>query len=77
MPQCHRLLALDQALKTTPTRWWGTHKKNIGNWKKCRRLMWVIFVQVETELVDKYDGQNDPRDHLQLCMEAWGGISRE
>jgi len=37
-------------------RWWGTHKKNIGDWKKCRRLMWVRFGQVETKLIDKYDG---------------------
>jgi hypothetical protein len=23
------LLAMDEALKSTPTRWWGTHKNNI------------------------------------------------
>ena len=36
--------------------------------------MWVRFGQVETELTDKYDGQNDPRDHIQLCMDAWREI---
>jgi hypothetical protein len=24
-------LAMDEALKSTPARWWGTHKKNITN----------------------------------------------
>jgi hypothetical protein len=24
-----RLLAMDEALKATPRRWWGTHKRNI------------------------------------------------
>jgi hypothetical protein len=38
-----RLLALDEALKATPTRWWGTHKKNIAYWVQCRTLMTVCF----------------------------------
>jgi hypothetical protein len=29
VPVQQRLLALDEALKETPTRWWGTHKNNI------------------------------------------------
>jgi hypothetical protein len=29
LPTQHRLLAMDEALKATPTRWWGTHKINI------------------------------------------------
>ena len=39
VPKCQRSLALDKVLRATPTRWWGNHKKNIGYWKKCRRLM--------------------------------------
>ena len=27
-----RLPALDIALKSTPARWWGTHKAKINNW---------------------------------------------
>lgn len=77
VPQCQRLLALDQALRATPTRWWGAHKKNIGDWKKCRRLMWISFGQVEANLIDRYDGQNDPIDHKQLCMEPWREIPQE
>jgi hypothetical protein len=29
VPTQQRLLAMDEALKATPTRWWGTHKSNI------------------------------------------------
>ena len=29
LPVQQRLLAMDEALKATPTRWWGTHKINI------------------------------------------------
>jgi hypothetical protein len=31
-----RLLALDLALKATPTRWWGAHKETITNWYQCK-----------------------------------------
>jgi len=48
VPKCQRLLALDLVLRAMPSRWWGTHKKNIGDWQQCRRLMWVMFGQVET-----------------------------
>ena len=36
-----RLLALEEALKATPERWWDTHKVSIEYWKICRRLMKV------------------------------------
>ena len=29
VPTQQRLLAMDEALKETPTRWWETHKNNI------------------------------------------------
>ena len=31
VPKYQRLLALDQAQRDTPSRWWGNHKKNIGD----------------------------------------------
>jgi hypothetical protein len=31
IPMQQRFLAMDEALKETPTRWWGTHKRNITN----------------------------------------------
>jgi hypothetical protein len=33
-----RLLALDIALKDTPTRWWGAHKETIKDWHHCKQL---------------------------------------
>jgi hypothetical protein len=43
VPIQHRLLALDEALKATPARWWGTHKHNITYWVQCRTLMTARF----------------------------------
>jgi hypothetical protein len=43
VPVQQRLLALDEALKATPTRWCGTHKKNIEDWVQCLTLMTVHF----------------------------------
>jgi len=31
-----RLLALDLALKDTPTRWWGAYKETIIDWYECK-----------------------------------------
>ena len=38
-----RLLALDFALKDTPSRWWVTHKQSISKRPQCRRLIEVRF----------------------------------
>jgi hypothetical protein len=43
VPIEHRLLALDEALKATPARWWETHKKNIMEWVQCHTLLIVFF----------------------------------
>ena len=32
VPMQQRLLTMDEALKATPTRWWGMHKSNITEW---------------------------------------------
>jgi hypothetical protein len=39
VPTQQILLAMDEALKSTPTRWWGKHKNNITNWVQCHTLM--------------------------------------
>jgi hypothetical protein len=39
VPIQQKLLALDEALKSTPSRWWGTHKRNIVNEIQCFTLM--------------------------------------
>ena len=49
VPTQQRLLEMDEALKATPTRWWGTHKSNITDWAQCRTLMTTWFsAQVES-----------------------------
>jgi hypothetical protein len=42
-PTQQRLLAMDEAMKSTLARWWGTHKSNIINWTQCRTLMTTWF----------------------------------
>jgi hypothetical protein len=37
------LPVLDISLKSTPARWWGTHKANINNWFQCKRLLRIRF----------------------------------
>jgi hypothetical protein len=43
VPVQQRMLALDEALKATPARWWGSHKKNIAEWTQRRTLLTVHF----------------------------------
>jgi hypothetical protein len=70
IPVQQRLLALDEALKETPTRLWGTHKKNIAKWVQCHTLMTMLFSdQVEGYEV-RYTGQSCLKDHVQSCEEA-------
>jgi hypothetical protein len=39
VPMQQRLLEMEEALKSTPTRWWGTHKNNITEWVQFCTLM--------------------------------------
>jgi hypothetical protein len=43
VPMQQILLAVDEALKETLARWWGTHKNNITDWVQCHTLMTVRF----------------------------------
>jgi hypothetical protein len=64
VPIQQRLLAMDEALKATPLRWWGTHKSNITDWTQCRTLMTARFsTQVEGYKV-RYIGQSCPKEHV-------------
>ena len=48
VPMQQIFLAMDEALKETLTRWWGTHKSNIIVWIQCHTLMTTRFsAQVE------------------------------
>jgi hypothetical protein len=43
VPLQQRFLSLDEALKATTSRWWGTHKRHIVDWMQCRTLMTMRF----------------------------------
>jgi hypothetical protein len=59
-----RMLALDDALKATPARWWGTHKKNITEWVQCRTLLTVHFLDQVEGCKVHYTSQSCPKDHM-------------
>lgn len=63
----HRLLALDVALKATPTRWWVTHNQHIQDWSQRKRLMHIKFGEKGEYVADKYIGLMSPKDHIVTC----------
>ena len=65
------LMALDKALKATPTCWWVTYKKSITGWSQCHRLMPVCFGDVEVYHTERYDGRSNPGNHLIECQTLW------
>jgi hypothetical protein len=77
VPVQQRLLALDEALKETPARWWGTHKKNIVDWMQCRTLMAMRFSEQVEGCEVRYTGQSCLKDHVRGCEEAWSNIPQE
>ena len=61
-----RLLALDLALKATPTRWWGTHKETITDWYQCKWLLRIRFgAGQQNNKPHKYEGHGAPTEHLE------------
>jgi hypothetical protein len=64
IPEQKRLLALDEALKATPVRWRGTHKRNIMNWIQCHTLMTTRFSEQVEGCEVRYIGQSCPKDHV-------------
>jgi hypothetical protein len=70
VPLQQRFLSLDEALKATTSRSWGTHKRHIADWMQCRTLMTTRFSDnIEGHEV-QYTGQSYPKDHVKSCEEA-------
>jgi hypothetical protein len=68
---------MDEALKETPTIWWGTHKNNITEYVQCHTLMTMWFsAQVEGCKVH-YIGRSCPKDHVRTCEEVCSNITQE
>lgn len=59
-------------LRAMPTRWWGMHKENCVGWKKYRRMMKLRFGYANTRMTEKYNGKDDPHDHLARWTKVWG-----
>ena len=59
------------ALQATPTRWWATHKRNITTWESYHRFPIIRFDEDVGDMNYRYDGQTDPRIHIESCIEAW------
>jgi hypothetical protein len=77
VPTQHRLLEVDEAMKATPERWWGTHKGNITYKTQCRTLMTVWFSEQIGGCEVRYTGRSYPKDHVRSCEEAWSDVPRE
>jgi len=65
------LRALNVALKATTTRWWVTHKHHIEDWSQLKSLMTARFSSTMVYVGVKYKGYTSPRDHVDVCLEAW------
>jgi hypothetical protein len=75
MKKC--LLAMDEALKSTPARWWGMHKNKITEWLQFCTLMSAWFsAQVEGYEI-QYTGRSFPKAHVRSCEEARRNIPQE
>jgi hypothetical protein len=71
------LFALDEALRATPARWWGTHKKNITEWVQCLTLLTVCFSDQDEGCEVRYTCQSFPKDHVRRYEESWRIIPKE
>jgi len=65
------LRALDVALKATTARWWVTHKYHIEDWLQLKTLIKTRFTSTVVYEGIKYSGDTSPRDHVDMCIEAW------
>jgi len=53
--------------------WWPTlHKDSFNDWCVYRKMTRVWFGHPQVQLIEKYDGRNDPRDHLAKWTEVYG-----
>ncbi|GLJ56402.1 hypothetical protein SUGI_1222700 [Cryptomeria japonica] len=53
VPEEQMVPALDVALRSTPSRWWATHKDNPESWEKVQRALRHYFNQPpEYQVID-------------------------
>jgi hypothetical protein len=71
------MLELGEALKATPARWCGAHKRNIAEWTHCHTLLTMHFSYQEEGCEVFYTCHICPKDHMRTCEEARGKIPKE
>ena len=64
-------MELDEAIKAMLARWRATHKKSINEWSQCQRMMIVHVGNVEEYHIGRYNGHNNPSDHLIEFHTLW------
>ena len=72
-----RLLALDVALKATPTRWCVTYKQSILECPQCRRFLEIRFCENMIYTGQKYIRLTNPIDHIEHCHATWETLSQQ
>jgi hypothetical protein len=77
VPTQQTLLAVDEALKATLARWWGTHKNKIIDSVQCHTLMTAQFSKQVEGCEVRYTGRSCPKDHVRSCEESWSSIPQE
>lgn len=55
-----------------PSRWWGTQKDSFDDWHMYRKMMRLQFGHPQVQLTEKYDGRDDPYDHLAKWTKVYG-----
>lgn len=76
IPLHQRSMPLDVALKSTPTRWWATHKAHIQDWSQCKRLIHIRFGKEGEYVVDRYSGLINPNDHIVTHNYVWNEVAK-
>jgi hypothetical protein len=80
-----RVSTLDIALKSSPARWWDTHKETLSSWDEVKLTIQYHFIppsqvnqsskdqKLKSQVVtlEPYDGSSDPREHIEYCIKVW------
>ncbi len=72
VPEQQRFDALKWTLRTTPTRWWGTHQRSFEDYRECRRMLLIWFGKPQMKMKVGYDGWNSLRAHLSRWVKVYG-----
>jgi hypothetical protein len=80
-----RVSSFDIALKSSPARWWDTHKGTPYSWDEVKiSIQYRLLLPSQVHQLSKYqkikgwfldletyDGLSNPVEHIQHCLRAW------